>query len=290
MAHSRSEPLGTLLIVGYRAYDELALCLHSIARHEPDARVVLVDHEADEARGRRITDPHANVRYVPSPDNPGFAAGVNRAARLAGPGPLLLLNPDCLLQGPVRAPLVEVLDRDPGVGIVGGLIHETDGRMQPSARRFPDVTTAFGGRTSWLSRVAPRNPLTRRNLQGDAASGPTRVDWVIGAYMLIRREAFEQLSGLDESFFLYWEDADFCRRARDHGWHTVFAPVAAVTHLTARTSRHARLRSLTAFHTSAFRYHWKHAGPLGRILSPFVGMGLAARFVARASRRVPPAG
>ncbi|MGE3889891.1 MAG: glycosyltransferase family 2 protein, partial [Vicinamibacterales bacterium] len=250
---SRSEPRGTLLIVGYRAYDELALCLGSIAHHEPHARVVLVDHEADEARGRRLTEPYPNVHYVPAPDNPGFAAGVNRAARLAEPGPLLVLNPDCLLQGPVRALLVEVLDRFPDVGVVGGLIHEPDGRVQPSARRFPDITTAFGGRTSWLSRVAPRNPLTRRNLQGDPACGPTRVDWVIGAYMLIRREVFDQLNGFDESFFLYWEDADFCRRARDRGWQTVFAPVAAVTHLTARTSRHARLRSLIAFHTSALR-------------------------------------
>lgn len=274
----------TIVIVGFRAYDELALCLHSIARHEPEAPVILVDHAADEAVGRRTVAPYAKVRYVPTRANPGFAAGVNRAARLAAPGPLLLLNPDCVLQGPVRAPLCEVLARDPDVGIVGGLVHESDGRVQPSARRFPDLTTAFGGRTSWLSRVAPGNPLTRRNLQGDPSAGPVCVDWVIGAHMLIRRELFDQLGGLDESFVLYWEDADVCRRARDRGWRTVFAPVAAVTHAAARSSRHARLRSLVAFHTSAFRYYWKHAGPLGRTLSPLVGLGLAARFLARAAR------
>jgi GT2 family glycosyltransferase len=272
----------TIVIVGYRAYAELEQCLRSLAAHEPDARVVVVDHAADEARGRDLAARFARVTYLPRHENPGFAAGVNYAARHAGPGPLLLLNPDCEIAGPIVAPLVSVLAANPRAGVVGGLIREGDGGLQQSARRFPDITTAFGGRTSWLSRVAPGNPLTRRNLTAAPADGVVPTDWVSGALMLIRRETFDQVGGFDEGFFLYWEDADFCKRAADAGWITLYAPVSEVLHLTARTSRHAPVRSLLAFHRSAFRYYWKHSPWTGRLLSPLVALGLIGRFALRA--------
>jgi hypothetical protein len=276
---------GTILIVGYRAYDELKGCLDSLRRHEPGARVVVVDHAANPARGRRLADAYSAVTYVPIGANPGFSAGVNRAAREAGPGPLLLLNPDCEARGPLIAPLAAVLDQHLDVGIVGGVIRGPDGAIQPSARRFPDVTTAFGGRTSWLTRVAPDNPITRRNLQPMPEHEMATVDWVTGAFMMVRRESFDRLGGFDERFFLYWEDADFCRRALSHGWRTVYAPVAEVLHLTSRTTRHAPVRSLVAFHRSAFRYYLKHGSRVARLLAPFVGLGLAGRLAIRLIRR-----
>ncbi len=275
----------TIVIVGYRAYAELEQCLASLAAHEPDVPVVVVDHAADQARGPGLAAAFPRITYVPRRQNPGFAAGVNDAARHAGPGPLLLLNPDCQIAGPIVAPLVNVLAAHPEAGVIGGLIREGDGALQHSARRFPDVTTALGGRTSWLSRVAPDNPLTRRNLTTAPADGVVPVDWVSGAFTLIRREAFDQLHGFDEGFFLYWEDADFCKRAANAGWITVYAPVAEVRHLTARASRHAPLRSLRAFHLSALRYYWKHSTWAGRLWSPAVVLGLAARFALRALAR-----
>jgi hypothetical protein len=165
--------------------------------------------------------------------------------------------------------------------VVGGLVRESDGAVQASARRFPDATTGLAGRTSWLSKVMPGNPLTRRNLTTEPAEGVRQVDWVSGALMLIRRETFDEIGGFDEHFFLYWEDADFCRRAADAGWSTWYAPVAQVVHRTARASRHAPVRSLAAFHVSAFRYYWKHGGVLARVASPVAALGLAARFLVR---------
>ena len=272
----------TVVIVGYCAYEELEQCLASLAAHEPVVPVVVVDHAADEARGRGLVAAFPRVTYVPRLDNPGFAAGVNYAARHAGPGALLLLNPDCRIAAPVVAPLMSVLAAHPDAGVVGGLIRERDGALQHSARAFPDITTALGGRTSWLSRVAPDNPLTRRNLRAAPADGVVPVDWVSGAFTLIRREAFDQVGGFDEGFFLYWEDADFCKRAADAGWATLYAPVAEALHLTGRASRHAPLRSLGAFHRSAFRYYWKHGSFRARLAAPVVAVGLAGRFLLRA--------
>lgn len=99
--------------------------------------------------------------------------------------------------------------------------------------------------------------------------------------MLIRREVFHALGGFDERFFMYWEDADLCRRAAELGWHTAFVPEVSVLHLTGRASRHVPIRTLAAFHRSVFYYYWKHGGIVARILSPVVAAGLLGRFVLR---------
>ena len=94
--------------------------------------------------------------------------------------------------------------------------------------------------------------------------------------MMIRREAFRAVGGFDERYFLYWEDADLCRRLLSRGWRTAYVPQAVVTHHGGRSSR-SSLRPLIAFHQSAFRYHVAHSGPLGLMASPVVGLALALR-------------
>jgi GT2 family glycosyltransferase len=103
------------------------------------------------------------------------------------------------------------------------------------------------------------------------------VDWVSGACMLVRRSAFDQVGGMDEAFFLYWEDADLCRRLTNRGWRVVFLPGAEVVHVGGRSSIHAYRESLAAFHASAFRLFWKHSGWLLRALAPLVYAILQAR-------------
>lgn len=278
---NKTTPRVTVLIVGYRAYAELERCLASLVVHEPDVPVVVVDHDADDAQGRAVTAPYPHVTYLPRASNAGFAAGVNTAARQAAAGShLLILNPDCTLTAPITARLLQVLDAHPDAGVVGGVLREPQGTLQRSARRFPDATTIVAGRTSWLSRHLPGNPLSRRNLAG-LPTAPTPVDWVTGAFALIRRETFDALAGFDAGFFLYWEDADFCRRALDAGWTTLYAPTPAVVHATARSSSYVPIRALAAFHVSAWRYYWKHASWPGRVLSPVAAAALAARFLLR---------
>jgi N-acetylglucosaminyl-diphospho-decaprenol L-rhamnosyltransferase len=271
-----------ILIVGYKSYGELERCLASIARHAPEVDVVVIDHDADAPRLRAVTANYPRVRAFPRADNPGFAAGVNAAAGHATASVMVLVNPDVELLGPAVARLAGALAAHPDAAVVGGQVRNADGTIQPSARRFPDWTTALGGRTSLLTRVAPGNPLTRRNLDPSAPeSGTQTVDWVTGAFAAVRRDVFEGLGGFDERFFLYWEDADFCRRARDAGWRTLYEPAAEAMHTSARSSAHAPLRSLVAFHRSVFRYYWKHGGVLQRAASPLVLLGLAVRLIMR---------
>jgi N-acetylglucosaminyl-diphospho-decaprenol L-rhamnosyltransferase len=273
----------SILIVNYQAYEEVAACLASIRRAVPtDTPVVLVDHESVPSLAAPLARAFPALEIIAGADNPGFAAGVNRAARASKTPYFLLLNPDCIVNDDVTSALAAWMDANPRVGACGALVRESNGAVQPSARRFPDATTGVAGRTAWLTRVWPGNPLSERNLllPSDARE-PMPVDWVSGACMMVRRAAFDEVGGMDEGFFLYWEDADFCRRLRDRGWSTAYDPAISVTHLTSRSSARAPVRSLIAFHAGAFRYHMKHAGLFGWLASPFVALALALRLAVK---------
>jgi GT2 family glycosyltransferase len=269
----------SILIVNFGAYDALDACLASLATHAAGCEVVVVDHGSRAAELARVSHGRA-VLAIADSANPGFASGINRAAGIASGDWLLLLNPDCVLETPVPQQLAGWMTAHPDAGAAGPRVREANGTVQASARRFPDWSTFLGGRTSALSRWWPGNPLTRRNLR-HGSDGPTEVDWISGACLLVRRDAFDAVGGLDENFFLYWEDADFCRRLRARGWKTYYCPIGEVRHVGGLSSLGAPVRSLVAFHRSAFRYYWKHASWRARLLAPLVLAGLGARLGAR---------
>jgi len=271
--------LVSILIVNYRAYTELASCLESLSRfHAGDLDVIVVDHATDPAAAARLLQRFPSIRLIGVSSNPGFAAGVNRAARAARGRYLLLLNPDCVVDDDVAHTLAAWLDEHPRVGIAGPLVREPDASVQASARRFPNVTTGIAGRTSWLSRVWPTNRLTRRNLvTQEVLRDPVEVDWVSGACMMVRRQAFESVGGMDDQFFLYWEDADLCFRLKRAGWSTVYNPSVGITHLTGSSSALAKKQALIAFHRSAYRYFRKHGGRVARAAAPLVFVALQVR-------------
>jgi GT2 family glycosyltransferase len=190
---------------------------------------------------------------------------------------VLLLNPDCVALQDVASPLIACLEAHPEAGACGAVIRDADGTIQRSARRFPGITTGFAGRASWLTRAWPDNPFTAHNLVLDEPQEPMVVDWVSGACMMVRRDAFEQVGGMDEQFFLYWEDADLCRRLRREGWLTLYCPPASVAHVTGQSSERAPSNSLVAFHRSAYRYYHKHGGRLARLFAPCVFLALQLR-------------
>jgi hypothetical protein len=275
------EPRVSVVIVNYRSYSELDASLHSLGRAatEEALETVVVDNATDPERLHPVMAAHPSVVFVPRSDNRGFAAGVNAGAQHARGRYLLLLNPDAELQAGAVRTLAAFLDSQPEVAIVGPRVLDADGTIQQSARAFPTAATALFGRTSFLSRVWPGNPISRHNLLASRAdSGWYFVDWVAGSCMMLRKEAFERMRGFDEGFFLYWEDADLCLRARHEGWRTAYLPEAQVMHHCGRSSRHASTRSLVAFHRSALRYYLKHQTGAARYLGgPLAASALAAR-------------
>ncbi len=267
-----------VVIVNYQSYEELRACLSSVDQLCGPVSVVVVDHASDPASADDLHRRFPEVQLIRKTGNDGFAVGVNCGAHATASPYLLFLNPDCVLEPKACCQLADWLDAHPGVAVAGPRIHNADGTVQPSARRFPDLTTAIAGRSSWLTKVLPRNPLSNWNLPArEDAAAPTDVDWVSGACMLVRREAFDAVHGMDEGFFLYWEDADFCRRLKNAGWRTMYVPAAGAVHIGGRSSRHAADASLEAFHASAYRLYSKHASAAAQLLRPLVFVGLKVR-------------
>jgi N-acetylglucosaminyl-diphospho-decaprenol L-rhamnosyltransferase len=270
----------SVLIVNYKVYDELAGCLDALAA-DPDgaaADVLIVDYESDESRLASVLKHHPRAVGIPRRDNRGFAAGINEAARRASTDLLLMLNPDTRLQPGALAILRDRLLADPQVVAVGPRVVSPDSSIQATGRAFPTALTGLFGRTTLLTKVWPDNPLSRKNLPSAAVDEDIEVDWLAGTCVLVRADAFREIGGFDEGFFLYWEDADLCLRLRERGGRIRYIPSAVVVHALGQSSARARARSLIAFHRSALRYYRKHhRGPTRVVAIPFAAAALAAR-------------
>ena len=254
----------TAVIVNFNAGDELRGALQSLADalrgRSWDA--VVVDNASSDGSARIASEFEPHARLIVNPTNVGFGRAVNQALA-ASTGPLvLLMNPDCRIQAGAVERLEAVLSANPSCAIVGPRILDPDGAVQGSARGDPDMLTGLFGRTSALRRVLGSLPVSKRNVVdpgGDVESHA--VDWVSGACMLARREALAAVNGFDERYFLYWEDADLCRRLRARGHETRYASSATAIHRVGQSSRTARAASVRAFHRSAYLYYATHVAP-----------------------------
>jgi GT2 family glycosyltransferase len=274
-----------ILIVNYRVYDDLERVLPALAAlRRPGDEIAVFDQVSDRARLEPLREAYPWVRWLPSAENIGFAAGVNRAAAATQAPYLLLLNPDTVIDGPIVDDLAGWLDAQPTTGLVGPRVVNEDDSVQASARRFPGPSTVIAGRSTWLSQRFPDNWLTRRNLVARSAAEPVSVDWLAGSCVMTRRDLFERLGGLDEGFFMYWEDADYARRARELGYRSVYLPTVRVRHLGGRSAAQDPGPAIRAFHRSAYRMYWKHAGAAGRLAAPLVKVYLWVRGEVRARR------
>jgi hypothetical protein len=271
-------PAITAIFVNYNTGRELRLALQSIADELADREweAVVVDNASSDGSGDIAAEFAPRVRFVRNERNVGFAAGVNQGVAASTAPLVLIMNPDCRLVSGAMAALEGELDRHAGCAVVGPRILNPDGSVQGSARGDPDMFTGLFGRRMLLRRVLPdlsisrRNVVTRDAIRTGAPS--VIVDWVSGACMLVYRKALEKVGGFDERYFLYWEDADLCRRLRGAGYHVRYAPGATAVHRVGQSSRTARVMAIRAFHESAFLYYTTHVAP--RPLQP-------ARIVAR---------
>ena len=207
--------------------------------------------------------PHTTI--IANHTNVGFGAAVNQAVRTTDARLLWLLNPDCEVRPGAFTALLETLDRHADCAIAAPQLLNADGSVQASARGEPTAWTGLFGRHTLLTRFFPSSGIARRNLPAAdlVASGveSAPVDWVMGAAMLIRREPFDLVGGFDERYFLYWEDADLCRRLRDRGWTTRYVPAARVPHAGGASAKTRSREATRAFHRSAYLYYATHVVP-----------------------------
>ena len=269
----------SVVIVNYDSWPYTLQCIRSLYEtgHE-DFEIIVVDNDS------RSIPPELSppVRLIQNPENLGFSRACNVGIAASKGELVVLINPDTLVEGGFFEEVESVFEHNPTVGVAGPRIVDGQGVLQLSARKELNFVSGLLGRTSLLVRLFPKSLLVKRLFPAaQYPSNSTEIDWVSGACMILRRRTLEEIGLMDERFFMYFEDADLCRRARKTGWLVYYLPQVEVIHHTGASSGsrlRARLKAIWNLHKSAFLYHRKHGphGPL-QLYSLLTLLGLCLR-------------
>jgi GT2 family glycosyltransferase len=227
-----------------------------------NVKVIVVDNASTDGSQEMVRQHFTTVHLIASDTNLGFTRGNNVGIAESKGRYILLLNPDTEVVGDALSKMIGYMDRHRDVGALGPKVLFPDGRVQSSRRRFPTLATALLESTvvqPWL----PRNRILARYYIADQSDDQEQdVDWVIGACMLIRRETWDQVGSLDEAFFMYSEELDWCRRAKAAGWRVVYIPNATIIHHEGQSSIQVVPARHIYFQSSKVYYFRKHHGVL----------------------------
>ena len=252
----------SVVIVNYNSGRFLELCVNSVCRSDCLLEIIVVDNASTDGSADflgNLTASDVSLQVIRNEENLGFAAAINRGVGYSKSENILFLNPDCLVFPHTIRLLSGELDADSSAGIVGGLVFNFDGSEQRGCRRR-EPTLARS-----LDKTFRRRTFTTELNQVDMTDEPLpekriRVDAVSGSFLMIRRTTFSDVGGMDEDFFLHFEDLDLCHRVRDVGWKVVFVPDISIFHFQGGSSKHLGLRVSWEKHRSMRRYQRKHHG------------------------------
>ena len=254
-------PNASIIILSWNVRDLLRVCLASLPFIQSNIEVIVVDAASADGSAEMVRAEFPGVKLITSPENLGYTRGNNLGLRAAVGRYLLILNPDTEIVGEAIAQMLAYMDAHPRIGVLGPQLLYSDGTVQSTRRRFPSLATGFFEST-WFQPLAPRRLLDHyyaRDLPDDAIG---EVDWVVGAALLVRREAYEQVGGFDEGYFMYSEEIDWCRRMKAAGWQVVYFPSACIVHHEAKSSAQVPAATHIRFNSSKVRYFRKYHGPL----------------------------
>jgi N-acetylglucosaminyl-diphospho-decaprenol L-rhamnosyltransferase len=252
----------SIVIVNWNVSDLLRRCLASVlAQPAPSAEVIVVDNASSDGSIAMMQAEFPDVTVIGNADNVGFTRANNQAIRRSTGRYVLLLNPDTEVEDGALWTMLAYMDANPQVGAVGPQLFYSDGSVQSSRRRFPDLKTLFVESTI-LQRPFSSSAILRRYYVLDQPHDMTQdVDWVVGACIMVRRQVIEQVGVLDERFFMYSEETDWCLRMKQAGWCVVYLPLARVVHHEARSSDQVIAAKHIHFQSSKVQYARKHFGP-----------------------------
>jgi N-acetylglucosaminyl-diphospho-decaprenol L-rhamnosyltransferase len=269
----------SVVIVNYRKGELLHDCIESVFATAKDlpVEVIVVDNASNDGTTETMPQDLPRLRLIGNRDNVGFARATNQGMATARGEFLLWLNPDTVVREGALAELRGFLRGHPDAGAVGPKMVGPDGSTQYSCRAFPSFAAALFARYSLATRLWPTNPFSRRYLLSDWNHDAVRkVDWISGACLMTSREVIRQVGGLDEGFFLFNEDVDWCRRLKAAGWNVYYQPRAVVVHHIGASRGALRARVVIERHRGMFRYYRKHMRRTPLLDLP-VAVGLALR-------------
>ena len=278
-----SRPTVSVVIVNWNTRQFLGPCLDSIlaAQDKVSLEIRVVDNASQDGSVAMLRDRYPQIKVIANDENRGFAAANNQALAQARGKYTLLLNPDTEVPGGTLEHMVRFLDDHPQVGIVGPRLQVLSGKIQGGAAGYePSLWTVFNY-SFFLYKLTPRlfrgMWLAQRQY---LAGAPIRVDWVSGAALMVRLAAAREVGQLDEAYFMYAEDVDFCRRLRERGWTIYCLPDVQIIHHIGRSTRQRGPGFFAINVHSLDHYYRSHYAPgVVRLLHLFGAGGFLLRIL-----------
>lgn len=269
----------SIILVNYNAQELTKNCIQSVYEKTKNIsfEIILVDNNSIDGSCEIIKKQFSQVKIIINKQNKGFAYANNQAMQIATGKYILLLNNDTILKNNALDKMVAFMDSNPKVGALTCKLFDADEKtIQRNCRTFPTPFGTLFGRASLLTRLFPNNPLSAKNTLSDWNYDSIReVDWVSGAALMVRNEIINNVGVLDDkTYYMYWEDTDWCKRIRDAGWKIYFIPEAEIIHFCGKGGTKLKnlkhnLKMMFHMHYSAYKYFYKYY-----FKSPFHPMAL----------------
>ncbi|MFZ1730190.1 MAG: glycosyltransferase [Bacteroidota bacterium] len=287
-AIAEQRPAISVVIVSYNVRDLLESCLQSLytALSGISHEVFVVDNRSDDGTVEMVRQRFPQALMIANDDNLGFARGNNLALSRATGETLLLLNPDTLVQEDTVSTMLQFFRENEDVGMAGCKIINPDGSFEPACRRsFPGVWPSFT-KLSGLSSLFPRSQLfARYNLTYLSEDESYEVDAISGSFMMLRRAVYDAIGGLDESYFMYGEDLDWCYRTQKAGWKLYYVHNTKIVHYGGESTKRSSIDAHAEFYRAMQVFAKKNLGLSGFTMG-IISIGIRLRLALARSRRV----
>ena len=246
----------SIILVNYNGAGVIVDCLSSLRRwiDSISYEVIVVDNASTDGSPELVTQYFPEVLLIKQTENCGFGAGNNVGAKLAKGKFLFLLNTDTFLISDILPQLIDTMQNNPTIGIIGPKLLNPDGSLQISVA--PAIS--IRGEYRALQQAREHHQLQKQDVVNQKLQQLQVVDIVVGAAFFIRKSLFERLGGFDERFFMYFEESDLCQRARDAGWQIVYHPQISLVHLKGQAAQQIFNRILVEYRRSQVFYYQKH--------------------------------
>jgi len=254
----------SIIIVSWNVREDLIRCIQSIRENSPceEFEVIVVDNASSDGTVAHIKQDFPDVTIIANKENRGFAAANNQGIKKARGQYLFFLNPDTIVHPLSLDVLMNFMDGNSDAGACGPKLLNDDGTTQPSVRRFPTFRGALYRHTVFRFLGIFRSEYKKWLMKDFNYDREMDVDEVTGAALMVRRSVIDRIGGMDESFFMYYEEVDLCYRIKQSGWRTVFVPDAVVTHLGGRSASQISVMSRILMLTSLLIFFRKYRGKL----------------------------
>ncbi len=270
----------SIIVVNWNAQDLLRKCLQCVQTtvQQVTYEIIVVDNASTDGSQAMVRNEFPAVIQIENSDNAGFTRANNQGIAISQGRYILLLNSDAFVENHTIDAMVEFMDNHPEAGMSGCKLLNEDGSLQPSCYTFPSLTTEFYTALQLDKLLAQHREFGKYKMSWWDFNDVRDVDAVMGAFMLVRREVIEQTGGMDESYFMYSEEVDWCYRIKQQGWKILYNPEAQAVHLWGGSSQQVRVEMFLQLYRSRVAFFRKnYGGASAFLLKMILGFGCLLR-------------